>query len=431
MEPSPVPLPKIGPLILALLVTVSLTATVAAGEGTATETQPSAQRTVLWLSVDGFRPDYIHPDRTPYLNRWRDSEVSSDRMQTVVPSLTFPSHVSQATGVTVEKHGIPANAFWDPEMAKVLYSPGDPRLLEAEPIWLTAARQGIAVLVHDWPLSHAQRHEPKARYFGDRYRKEMSDEDRLELLLETWDADSMHPHLQLVMGYIEGTDVLGHRYGPDSPKVLERATWVDQALEETVGRAREIWARTAGPTDEMYVMVTSDHGMERVHTGVHPEKLFGLSERSVRLVTSGNVANYFMPGADEEEINAEVLRLSAYPFLHVYRWGETPVEWGYRHPKRVGDIVVFLRPGYTFYRSGDELLIRAQGDDFDLLGMHGYLPEDSSAMSGLLLVRRFPEPLPHRNLGLISSLSLHSTVARLLGIAAAPDALTSPLELER
>src|SRR5438045_4017685 len=30
-------------------------------------------------------------------------------------------------------------------------------MLQAEPIWLTAKRQGVRTLVHDWPLSHAQR----------------------------------------------------------------------------------------------------------------------------------------------------------------------------------------------------------------------------------------------------------------------------------
>ncbi len=384
-------------------------------------TEPHPPRTtVFWLSVDGFRPDYIHPSRTPFLCGWTQTQAFSLEVGPVVPSLTFPTHVSQATGVTVDQHGVPGNAFYDPQSETVFHSPHQARLLQAEPIWTTAARQGVPVLVYDWPLSHDQEIEPRTKYFGDRYHKDLSDQERLDKLLSTWGQDDS---LQLVMGYIEGTDNEGHKFGPDSPEVLSKASEVDRQLEETISRVEELWQRSKREGDTLVVILSTDHGMERVHTGVNPEQLFQMTEREDSLVTSGNVANRFLPEAGFEEIQVEVERLRAFPFLKAYSKEELPRHWGYGHRDRVGEIVVFLRPGYTFSRNSEELLVRAD-KDFDPLGMHGYLPEDSSSMLGFVLLARYPEPFPRQDLGPLNALGFHRTVARLLGIE--PSAESNP-----
>jgi hypothetical protein len=48
-----------------------------------------------------------------------------------------------------------------------------------------------------------------------------------------------------------------------------------------------------------------------------------------------------------------------------------------------------------------------------------------------LIVSRFPEPLGGRDLGPVSNLQLHPTVAKLLGIEPATDAKANALDLNQ
>lgn len=100
---------------------------------------------VHWISIDGVRPDYLERGDTPFFDRLIAEGAYSLEHEVVFPSFTFPSHVSQATGVPVREHGIPHNRFHDSETGRTHSYSGDSRLLEAEPIWTTAARQGLRV----------------------------------------------------------------------------------------------------------------------------------------------------------------------------------------------------------------------------------------------------------------------------------------------
>src|SRR5690606_10417058 len=106
-------------------------------------------RTVLWISIDGVRPDYIDRGETPTLDRLMREGAFTRDLVPVFPSLTFPSHVSLATGTKVREHGITGNSFIDISRTRPGRSvrpfryPPWADMLEAEPIWLTAARQQI------------------------------------------------------------------------------------------------------------------------------------------------------------------------------------------------------------------------------------------------------------------------------------------------
>src|SRR5437870_3977939 len=75
-------------------------------------------------------------------------------------------------------------------------------MLGAEPIWLTAKRQGLRTLVYDWPLSQNENGAVKCDYFLTGFDSKLSDEQRLQRILDTWAKDADAKPLQLVMGYI-------------------------------------------------------------------------------------------------------------------------------------------------------------------------------------------------------------------------------------
>ena len=61
---------------------------------------------LIVISFDGFRPDYVKPDLTPTLYKLAQEGVFSKHMKSVFGTKTFPNHMSIATGMYEESHGI-------------------------------------------------------------------------------------------------------------------------------------------------------------------------------------------------------------------------------------------------------------------------------------------------------------------------------------
>lgn len=68
---------------------------------------------LLVVSFDGFRPDYVRPDVTPHLARFRDAAARTPYMRPVFPTKTFVNHFTMATGLYAETHGVLDNAMFD------------------------------------------------------------------------------------------------------------------------------------------------------------------------------------------------------------------------------------------------------------------------------------------------------------------------------
>lgn len=68
---------------------------------------------LLVVSFDGFRPDYVQPDVTPHLARFRDAAAAPPYMRNVFPTKTFVNHFTIATGLYAETHGVLDNYMFD------------------------------------------------------------------------------------------------------------------------------------------------------------------------------------------------------------------------------------------------------------------------------------------------------------------------------
>ena len=64
---------------------------------------------LIVISFDGFRPDYVKPDLTPTLYKLAQEGVFSKHMKSEFGTKTFPNHMSIATGMYEESHGIIQN----------------------------------------------------------------------------------------------------------------------------------------------------------------------------------------------------------------------------------------------------------------------------------------------------------------------------------
>jgi len=414
----------------------ALLAPVAAAQSPAHAEPGQGPATVVWISIDGLRWDYIQRAHTPTFDRLAREGAYTRALAPAFPTLTFPTHVSMYTGVPVSKHGIAANGYYDRRQGETLRYPPAAELLDAEPIWITAERQGVRTAVYDWPVSHQQRGPITASHFGQGYNARLSDDARLHQVIHAWRNDQDQTPLRLLMGYAVATDSPGHRYGPDAPEMVGVIEETDALLARFLEKVMELTAERLGEGDELYVVVTTDHGMSRVDFACDPWDLLGLNREAsnLQIVTSGNIANVYLSGIEPEsarrQAERELLQAArAHPFARAHRRADVPERLGYNHPDTVGDIVVILDRGYIFSTRADGAVVPID-EIGGPLGMHGYDVETNPEMYGYSVFWRYPTPLGGHDLGRVHYTQIHPTICAILGIQPAPEATGEPLHLE-
>ena len=135
-----------------------LTLLVALGWASPGNAQQTRRPTVVLISIDGLRPDYVleaerRGVRAPNLRRLVAEGVSAERVRGVVPTVTYPSHTTMITGVSPAKHGIFTNNTFDP-----FWTNFDGWYWYAEDIrvptlWDAAMGAGLVTANVHWPVS--------------------------------------------------------------------------------------------------------------------------------------------------------------------------------------------------------------------------------------------------------------------------------------
>ena len=75
--------------------------------------------------------------------------VKAKSLIPVYQSTTFPTHVSMATGVYPNTHGIMHNSFYDKQKGSYSYSP-EANWIESKPIWAYLEEKGIKTATYFW-----------------------------------------------------------------------------------------------------------------------------------------------------------------------------------------------------------------------------------------------------------------------------------------
>ena len=118
--------------------------------------------TVLLISFDGFKWDYIDKTETPNFDEFISEGVKAQGLIPPFPSKTFPSHITLVTGRHPSKHGIVSNRMFDSFFNEYYYIGQNSKPVlnskwyEAEPIWVTAEKQGKKSMTMFWPASEAE-----------------------------------------------------------------------------------------------------------------------------------------------------------------------------------------------------------------------------------------------------------------------------------
>jgi predicted AlkP superfamily pyrophosphatase or phosphodiesterase len=326
---------------------------------------------VILISWDGTRHDYPERTRLPALERLERDGVRT-QLVPVFPTNTFPNHVSLATGAYPARHGIVGNSFLD-RVRGVFRRASDASWLDAEPLWITAERQGVRAAVFFWVGSESDWNGSGATYRKSPFDSGVPESEKVAQIL-TW---------------------------LDLPDVVKQLGQQDREL----GRLLEgLDRRKAWQT--VTLIVTSDHGMAFADRDL--DVLTPLKERgiSARIFPGGGMAYLWL---DDPRRRDEALAvLEALENVRSYASERLPTRLKGYHPRRSGDIIVITEPPYRFRRSS--LLDRVVG----LSGMHGYTP-DHSEMAAIFYAmgRGVPRDLC---LETVRAIDVAPTVSRLLAI---------------
>ncbi|WP_040298983.1 alkaline phosphatase family protein [Arcticibacter svalbardensis] len=109
---------------------------------------------VIFLTIDGFRPDfYLDSEwKTPNLRALMKDGAYAKGVNSVFPSVTYPSHTTIVTGVQPAKHGVFYNNIFTPDGAQQQPYWQDSSI-HVPTIWKAAKEKGMTVASLYWPVS--------------------------------------------------------------------------------------------------------------------------------------------------------------------------------------------------------------------------------------------------------------------------------------
>jgi len=303
--------------------------------------KPQTDSPLILISIDGFRADYLERGLTPNLAALAADGVRAQAMRPSFPSLTFPNHYSLVTGLYPDHHGIVNNTMVDPQLGKFTIKTSASASGKwwdgAEPIWVTADKQGLHTGTMFWPGSDMEirGHRPDHYLVFD---GKIDADHRVDQVLAWLDvpADQRPRFLTL---YFDQVDHQGHDYGPNSPEVNEALRATDAALGRLVEqlKKRNLYRSTN-------LVIVSDHGMAEVDTArtVLLDNLVDLGH--IDLVTSGIVVG-INPKAGFEAETAKAL-LGKHEHVECWRKGELPPRLHYGTHARIPAIVCLPDSGW-------------------------------------------------------------------------------------
>lgn len=218
--------------------------------------------TTIIVSLDGFHPHYISPQRTPALHGMMVNDYGAPYMTPSFPSSTFPNHWTLITGLYPSEHGIVGNTFFDPKLEKQFVNTDPTKGLNpdfwrgGEAIWTTAFNQGVKSAVHMWPGSEVPGIGEHGPMEVDKFNGTELLTSKIDRVMGWIDREDIKSRPELIMTYVPTIDQYGHKYGISGSNLVEALKYVDDFVASMI---QEIKSRNLN--DIVNLVVVSDHGM--------------------------------------------------------------------------------------------------------------------------------------------------------------------------
>jgi len=369
-----------------------------------------AQASVLLISIDGFRNDYLDRGLTPTLAAMAAGGARAEYMRPSYPSITFPNHYTLITGLRPDHHGVIANFMTDPDIPGVRFSMFDPATVGDErwwdggkPLWTSVREQGGRAAAMFWVGSEAPVHGARPELWRP-FDIKVTSQQRVQQVLQ-WLALPATERPHFITLYFDKVDTIGHRYGPDSAELNAALGEVDSAIGELLAGIR-----TQGLQQKINIVVTSDHGM----TATQPDRQIYLDElvdvSKLDFGWTGAYASFnALPGG---EAAARQLLAGTYPHINCITREQIPARFEYGHHRRVPAYICTAELGWQVTTRQAE---KRKGHE--LLGEHGYdntLPDMYSPFIG-----HGPAFAQGVTIAPIDNVDIYPLLARLLNITPA------------
>lgn len=399
------------PVLAVLFLTLHLSACVKSGP--IADLRP----TVILISIDGFRFDYLAKYEPPNLRSLAREGVQAKWMTASFPTKTFPNHYAIVTGLYPQNNGIVENSVYD-TATKTTFGMDkreevqDSRWWLGEPIWVTAEKQGQRAAPFFWPGSEAEIAGKRASYWMP-YNGNLPNEARVDRVLSWLDLPAGERPTFLTL-YFSDVDHAGHEFSPDATETRDAVLKVDSALGRLIDglKARNIF-------EQVNVIIVSDHGMatQDPNNTIVLDEMFDTNLAEKVLWTSEIVSIFPKEGAEDAIYKS--LKSKLPPSAKVYRKSELPARLHYSNSPRIAPLLVLPDEGWILTTRKRFEERKAKGETRGLRGGHGYdnelqsmratfIAHGSAFKKGALI-----EPF--------ENIQIYNLMTRILGLTPAPN----------
>lgn len=323
--------------------------------------------TVILLSLDGFRYDYLDKYQPPTLNQLAKNGVRAKWMIPSFPTKTFPNHYTVATGLYPSHHGIVENNVFDYGIVFSMSNRKEvenPRWWLGEPIWVTAQKQGQIAASYFFPGTETLIKGEQPRNWR-RYNGDVPNSMRIDKVLSYLDLPT-EKRPTMISFYFSDTDDVGHEFGPDAEETKYAVWEVDALIKRLMEglKARKI-------DKKVNVIIVSDHGMANYYmknvTFLDDYFNFDLTER---IIWTSEIIQIFPKQGKTDEIYSKINNL---PHVTCWKKADIPARLNYQDSPRIAPIICSSELGWitTDHKYYDKWV-----EDLDDLarprGAHGY-----------------------------------------------------------
>ena len=402
---------------------------------------------VVLVSIDALKPEY-------FLDETRGAKIPNLRalmkegeygaLESVWPTVTYPSHTTMVTGVNPSRHGILANAPLDPLYTNQGGWNWYAEAITAPTLWQAARANHETVGAVYWPVTVGAAIDFN---FPQVWRAKNAEDDKLMRALttppgladdvekkygvlpsEARDDSSrgnaadvilrMHaPNLMLV--YYSDLDTIQHETGPFSTEAYATL----EKIDVQVGRLRSA-VQAAGIASTTTFIVVSDHGFANVDHVVKPgvalakaglidvEPNGHVRDWKVAVLGAGGTCGVYLKDPNDANVKAQTRAvldaLANDPANGVARIDDEAIVAKVEGFKGAS-FILEAAPGFYFGGGLGDDVVSASGER----GMHGYPPDHPDMHASIIAAGAAVSG--RGNIGLVRTIDLAPTIANILG----------------
>ena len=324
---------------------------------------------VILISFDGFRHDYMQRVDTPNFDHIEENGIKAKSLKPIFPSFTFPNHYAIATGCYADKHKILGNefiTFLGEYSYKNKSTVQDAKWYGAEPIWVTAEKNGIITATYFWVGSEAKIAGYYPTYYKN-YQSGIGSEAKTKQVVD-WLELPIKERPKLICLYFNEPDHAGHVYGSDSHEVNDQIEISDNILGHLMDSLKEL-----DIYESINFIIVSDHGM----VDISEEKVINIDDFNIPGTIHGKgplmsvIDRDFSRGSSYDQRNFSIVDIDI-PHVTIVS-------------SRNNNDLHYHNPYYNFLLIADEgwmlythNLLKEYDGKLPVKGMHGY---DSNSMN--------------------------------------------------